>query len=373
MTASFPLSNATTNRSPLAGGQTVIRNAADSQATLANRLAERLGLPAGSLSGKQDDFSPDKVADRVLGFIDQRLQRETASGADPAKLQSMLEQARAGVEKGFSEARKILDNMGALQGKVASDIDDTYQRIDSGLADLGQSYGTSAAGAGSTRGLSSASQQMTALAESFELDITTREGDRLRVSIAQASGNWSSQNASGSQSGSVQIGAWQVQVDGDLNDQEKAALEKLFTQVQDISSSFYSGDLAGAFDRAMALDMDSSQLASMSLRLTQTSVRQATDTYGSVSSQGGQPASAVNGALNDYAQSLLDALRTAGEVTDDGKGLLQQLLKGGFSLDERFDSTRLDKAEQLNDRLLDGLQGILASTLQPQASDDQAS
>ena len=157
-----------------------------------------------------------------------------------------------------------------------------------------------------------------------------------------------------------------------FSDQEKAALEKLFTQVQDISSSFYSGDLAGAFDRAMALDMDSSQLASMSLRLTQTSVRQATDTYGSVSSQGGQPASAVNGALTDYAQSLLDALRTAGEVTGDGKGLLQQLLKGGFSLDERFDSTRLDKADQLNDRLLDGLQGMLASTLQPQARDDQA-
>jgi hypothetical protein len=31
--------------------------------------------------------------------------------------------------------------------------------------------------------------------------------------------------------------------------------------VQDLSDTFYAGDLAGAFDRAMALDMDGEQLA----------------------------------------------------------------------------------------------------------------
>lgn len=373
MAISHPLSTSTTGRSPQIGGQTTIRNAADAQIALSNRLAERLGLPAGSLTAKQDDFSPEKVAQRVLGFIEQRLKSEEASGADPEKLQNLLQQARSGVEKGFGEARKILDGMGLLKDKVASDIDDTFQRIQQGFAGLEKQYLSAPAAGGSAGAVATSSDRFVAVAESFELDITTRDGDRLRVSIAQASAAWSRTEGSGSQSGSLLIAGWQVEVQGDLDDAEKAALEKLFTQVQDLSSAFYSGDTAGAFDRAMSLEMDGSQLASMSLRLTQTSVRQATDTYGSVASQGGQPASAVNGALTEYAQGLLDALRNANEWVSDGKGLLQDLLKGGFSLDERFDSARLDKAEQLNGRLLDGIQGLLASTLTSKGNEGAAS
>lgn len=95
----------------------------------------------------------------------------------------------------------------------------------------------------------------------------------------------------------------------------------------------------------------------MSLRLTQTSVRQATDAYGAVAGQG---VSAVNPELQEYAQGLLDALRTAGDLSQDAGGLLRDLLKGGFSLDERFDLPRLEKADSLNRSLLDGLQSLLA-------------
>ena len=204
------------------------------------------------------------------------------------------------------------------------------------------------------------------------MSVTTRDGDRLRISIAQASANWSqssvvaSSNGNGSsvvasnQSGSLQIGAWQVSVDGELDDEERGALEKLFGQVQALSNKFYAGDLSGAFDRAMALEMDGEQLASMTLRLTQTTVRQATDAYSLVAQEGGQAASAVNNSLIDYAQGLLDALRNVNQVVEAGTGKtsLLGLLKGGFSLDERFDSARLDKAEQLNSRLLEGLQNL---------------
>ncbi len=370
MAISIPLSTNTTGRTPQLGGQPTIRNAADAQAALSNRLAERLGLPAGSLTAaKQDDYTPEKVADRVMGFVEQRLKSEAAAGASPEKLQQLLDQARSGVQKGFDEARKILDGMGVLKDKIASDIDDTFKRIQQGFAGLDKLYGSAPSTGGNSGVTPTSSDRFAAVAESFELNITTRDGDRLRVSVAQASAAWSRSEGANSQSGSLQIGGWQVEVEGELDDEEKAALGKLFSQVQDLSSSFYSGDMAGAFDRAMALDMDSSQLASMSLRLTQTSVRQATDTYGSVSNQGGQPASATNGALTDYAQGLLDALRTADVWVSDGKGLLQDLLKGGFSLDERFDSGRLEKAEQVNGRLLDGLQGLLSSTLTPQAGE----
>lgn len=348
---------------------TARNNVADAQATLANRLTEKLGLQPGALNGKRNDYTPEKVADRVLGFIEQRLQREAAAGADPAKLNKLLTQGRDGVEKGFAEARKILDGMGVLGGQVASDIDGTYTRIQDGLSGLDKRFGSAPATADKVA-LSGYSERFSALAETFELSVTTRDGDRLRISVAQASASWSQSSfavagngsstavVGSSQSGSMQIGGWQVSVEGELDDGEIKALEKLSSQVQELSDKFYVGDLAGAFDRAMALDMDSEQLASMSLHLTQTSVRQVTDAYGAVA---GQSASAVNTGLQEYAQGLLDALRSAGGLTQDAGGLLKDLLKGGFSLNERFDLPRLEKAESLNRSLLDGLQALLGS------------
>ncbi|WP_394558693.1 DUF5610 domain-containing protein [Aquipseudomonas alcaligenes] len=350
------------------------RGQVDPQSTLANRLANRLGLEPGALDGKREDFTPDKVADRIVGFIEQRLKSEAAAGADPAKLESLLTQAREGVEKGFAEARKILDGMGVLKGKVADDIDATYDKIQSGLDGLQSDYGkTAPSGSGNSVAVAARSERFAAQAETFDMQVTTRDGDRLKISIASASASWSQSSvaaasngstsvaSASSNSGSIQIGAWQVQVEGELDDEERSALEDLFKQVQDISSDFYSGNLEGAFDRAMQLNIDGSQLASMSLQLTQTSVRQATDTYGAVAQQGGQAASAVNDDLIDYARGLLDALRTADKVSEDAKGTLEQLLEGGFSLDERFDESLLSKAKELNSRLLDGLQGMLGN------------
>ncbi|AYF87369.1 DUF5610 domain-containing protein [Pseudomonas sp. JS3066] len=373
MNALAPFASST-QRSTVSGMPAALaRKQVNAQETLARRLGEQLGLEPGALSDKASKYTPEKVADRVLGFIDQRLRSESANGADTAKLQGLLDQARAGIQKGFDDARKILDGLGVLGGKVAEDIDDTFDRIQDGLDQLQKTYlqpatTTEPGGAVAVAGYS---ERFQAQAETFDLEVKTRDGDKLRISIAQASASYSRSTLAAasdgktsllvgsSHSSSLQIGAWQIEIEGDLDDEEKAALSDLLGQVQDISSKFYSGDLAGAFDRAMALDMDGEQLASMSLHLTQTKVMQAADAYGAVAQQGGQAASAVNGNLKDYANSLLDALRSAGELAENGRDTLKQLLKGGFALDERFDSTQLAKAEALNNRLLDGLQPLL--------------
>ena len=342
----------------------------DQQALLQAKLAERLGLEPGALAARSSDFTPEKVAGRILDFIQGRLEIEAAAGADTAQLQELMSQARSGVEQGFAEARKILDGLGVLNGKVASDIDDTYQRIQDGLAGLDQRFGA-APTLSPAVAVAGYQERFVAQAQSFDMQVTTRDGDRLQISVAQASADYSQSSVRGSidgqgssvtvsrQSSSLQIGSFQISVEGQLDEEERVALEKLFTQVQDLSGKFYSGDLTGAFDRALALEMDGEQLASMSLRLTQTTVRQATDAYSAVAQEGGQAASAVNGSLVDYAQSLLDALRSAQALTDDARNTLDDLLKGGFSLDDRFDAARLEKAESFNSRLLDGLQSLL--------------
>lgn len=374
MNALAPLASSAQRSAATGLPAALARKQVDAQETLAGRLGKQLGLEPGALSDKASKYTPEKVADRVLGFIDQRLRSEAANGGDPAKLKGLLEQATAGIQKGFDDARKILDGLGVLGGKVAEDIDDTFNRIQDGLGQLQKTYlqpEQATQQPGGAVAVAGYSERFKAQAETFDLEVKTRDGDKLRISIAQASASWSRTSAAAasdgktsllvgsSQSSSLQIGAWQIEVDGELDDEEKAALSDLLGQVQDISSKFYSGDLAGAFDRAMALDMDGEQLASMSLHLTQTKVMQATDAYGAVAQQGGQAASAVNGNLKDYANSLLEALRSVGELAENGRSTLEELLKGGFALDERFDPAQLVKAEALNKRLMGGLQPLL--------------
>ncbi|WP_374980332.1 DUF5610 domain-containing protein [Pseudomonas solani] len=378
------LASATTRPSYLNKIDSATRNATNAQNVLANRVAQRLGIEPGSLAGKtQDDYTPDKVAGRILDFVGGRIKAEAANGADTEKLQKMLDQAREGVEKGFAEAKKILQGLGVLGGKIASDIEDTFGKIQDGLNNLASSLGldgnTPSTGTSGTTSVSSSTQSFSARSSTFDMEVTTKEGDKVKISIAQASADWSktsstsadkdgkSTSGTRSESGSMQIGGWKVQVDGDLNDEERAALSDLLDQVQDVSSKFYSGDLNGAFDRALALNMNGDQLASMSLNLTQTRVK-ATSTYGSVAQEGGQPASAVNTSLQDYAKGMLEALKNAAKLSDDPKGTLQDLLNGGFSLNDRLSDNQLDKAQAFNSKLLDGLQNLLPAA----AKDDSA-
>ncbi|MNR44820.1 hypothetical protein D3C85_1636040 [compost metagenome] len=74
-----------------------------------------------------------------------------------------------------------------------------------------------------------------------------------------------------------------------------------------------------------------------------------------MAAQGGQAASAVNPSLIDYAKGLFEALRNVNGLLESGRDDLQELLKGGFALDPRLDRARLEKAELLNSRLLEGL------------------
>lgn len=344
----------------------------DPQKTLANRLADRLGLKAGDLNGKASDYTPDKVSERILGFVEGSIKAKAASGADPAELQDMLEQARKGVEKGFAEAKKILDGLGVLGGKVASDIEDTYSKITAGLDKLGESLGVPSSDSSTTPDSTTSisgdysSRNYRAQAQSFNLDLTTLQGDKIHIQAANASSSDSSKSADGSSSTkTIQVAGYSVQVDGDLNDEEMASLKDLFSKVSDISDKFYSGDLQGAFDQAVKLDINGTQLASLSLNMTSASVR-ATEAYGAAS--GGSKAGASNSALQDYAKSLVDGLQSASDLSSDPAKTMSDLLKGAFSLDDRFDQASLDKATSLNDRLLSGLKGLITPQTQTTAA-----
>jgi len=87
------------------------------------------------------DVSPGATAERVVSmstaFFGQYLQQhpEMAEGEARAIFTEII---RGGIEKGFAEARDILDALGVLQGKIADNIDLTYTFVQEGLASFAE-------------------------------------------------------------------------------------------------------------------------------------------------------------------------------------------------------------------------------------------
>ncbi|MCH7695766.1 MAG: DUF5610 domain-containing protein [Proteobacteria bacterium] len=79
----------------------------------------------------RNDFTPRKVAERILSFIESALS-QLADGNDK-KRQDLLEQARGGVESGSRDVREILFGLGVLLGEIETDINQTYDFIMDGL------------------------------------------------------------------------------------------------------------------------------------------------------------------------------------------------------------------------------------------------
>lgn len=129
----------------------VIRTPEEAINVLRSRLQQQMEQSLGKLEGPGaaavrsfgGGFQPPSAADvagTVLGFIQLRLEQEAAAGADPERLANLMEQARSGIEKGYGEAREQIEALGLMNPKLASEIDDGFNRIQNGLDKLAERF-----------------------------------------------------------------------------------------------------------------------------------------------------------------------------------------------------------------------------------------
>ncbi len=100
---------------------------------IAEKLEKRFGEECIKLQGLQaQDFTPEKVSERILGFVSGRILSEQ----DKGKQTTLMSQAREGIEHGSDEAKEILESLGVLNSRVKDDISSTYDLIQQGLGRL---------------------------------------------------------------------------------------------------------------------------------------------------------------------------------------------------------------------------------------------
>ncbi|WP_417514341.1 DUF5610 domain-containing protein [Marinobacter sp.] len=126
--------------------QTSIRTPADAinvmRARMEQRLQEAMGGQNKTVSGadkyaaQAQPPSASDVASVILGFVQNRLQTEADAGADVEKLAGLMEQARAGIEKGYAEAREQIVALGMMNETLSAEIDEGFDLIQDGLLNL---------------------------------------------------------------------------------------------------------------------------------------------------------------------------------------------------------------------------------------------
>ena len=258
---------------------------------LSQNIKDNVGVelpPDQSVSETESVFDVDAVVDTVMNHIANRVTQAKENGATDDELASMLDAARSGVETGFAQAREQIEELGKMDDALAGSIDAAeegiYQGIDGVEEELfavedsdDTELDAPAAPASETVEYASAYQRTK---NSFSFNLTTQEGDTVTIKARSMSESYAEMLRADGENGSYAYAAseeysrsgYQLQVKGDLNDEEMAAIEDLMAQVNDLADEFYNGDLGTAFDMALELDSDPDQIAEFSLNLKQRQV-----------------------------------------------------------------------------------------------------
>ena len=209
-----------------------------------------------------------------------------------------LDAVRSTVLQALGDVSQFLLGMGAAPAAVNSAGDALQSRLASLMA-------------GIRAGGSVAAQATLLQREKATLQIRTAEGDIVTLTLRERSSTTASfaagTAADGSAAGaanmtSIHGAQLSVDVQGNINPAEAAAIGDVLKQVETLASQFFAGDVTQAFAGAAALHIDSKQLASIALQLRFTESFSAAAVAESAPAAPATPAPAATSAGGTAAQ-----------------------------------------------------------------------
>lgn len=276
---------------------------------------------------RTEPISAEKVASNILNHVAKGLDALRRSGASEEKIQERLEQAKAGIEKGYAEAKEILKSMGMLTEELSANIAKGRDLVNKGIEDLSKNKNIV------TETVSAMQAQKYKGSASMQLEMRTLEGDIVKISFQQRSEAASSKTVGSNEDGkkstqqfsALKETGWEISVNGHLSEKELESLSKVINGVQKLGASFFSGDLSSAMEQANKLGMGADQLASFSLSMQQTQTYQSVSAYESTKkSQLPDSLKDFSGHLANFADQVKQTFKDAQPLADSNK-LLKQL------------------------------------------------
>lgn len=226
------------------------------------------------------NFTPESVAKGILNFVQGAISRARARGNST---DDVLNQARKGIDKGFSEAKDILTSLNALKGQIAKGVENTYNLIQHGLNRLDQGMDLEE----SAPAVSHINAESISHTQSFELTLNTSDGDEVKIGISRdASQNHyaaslvqAGTEINVTQSESSQSNGISLSVSGQLDADEVKAIEDLLVGVKSVSDKFFSDDVNAAFEAGLSLGYNTQEIAGFALDLNESKTQSASRVY----------------------------------------------------------------------------------------------
>ena len=346
------------------------------QALLNREIADKLekyfqdeGIELKGL--KTDDFTPEKVSERILGFVSGRILSED----DSNKQNELMTKAREGIERGFAEARDILESLSVLNGRVKEDVDSTYDLIQQGLDRLDKevngiliedTIAKEQDEEDPSRIQQASMQSSFSRDESTKIEITTNDGDKILIDLFRQQSAQSAQRFMQNEDGSVFSQSRSIsastgisyQVQGELDEDEQKAIDDLLKDIAKVSDHFFSGNVQQAFKKAMEMDFDSEELTRFSLDLNYQETRStAISTYSAYQNQPQEKLPAEQAGfkeMSDFIKQMDHLFQnpfTINNFADSEQGIAG-LLKG---MNQLLHSDEMKKLEKESSTLLDSL------------------
>lgn len=248
-------------------------------------------------------------------------------------------------------------------------------------------------------------QDAYAYSQTMSMELTTREGDTVKVDFRQLYAQYQEYKSEQKQEegpkgvrqfesrDAMEMNAFEEKfafsVEGDLNEAELKAVFDVFEQVDGLANEFYNGNIEEAFQKAVDMNVDMGQLQSFSLDLQRTETRatsyQQAAAYQGVQQQPTADVAAENvetpeekgvsvSDLPPYLQKWQEAIGNMEEQFESARAAFDQIMSGVLS--QRFpeqDSQPgwYERVQAFHDKLAEAA-GLDKNTLVPSTAEDTA-
>ncbi len=259
-----------------------------------DQLADALGFERINSPDQLGLGVDDSVVDRKSGST------PTSAPASPGELRDIAHSVRSSIIEQLEQAREL--------HRADRDVVETLEQNSRSRLGSMQSAGWMRYDAGQAR--------------DFSFELVTADGDRvtIKASAMQVGTALGLSGKAGLDVAGRQSAAFQFEVEGHLDQGELDAINNLLTDVADLSESFFSGGVQEAFEKAMSLGFDTSEIRGFALNLSMSSVERVTQAY-SPDQRSGAPS--IWPALSGFVKPLAHAVNLAESLGQNNAWLIE--------------------------------------------------
>ncbi len=306
-------------------------------------------------------FDFEKVAKTIMDFVGGSIIAAKAGGASDEELKEMFEQGRAGANLGIDQALGELKDMAMLDEGLNQGIEKSRDIVNTNLDDLYEQMFPTDKASNSTK-VKLDSELYTSNSKSSDLTITTTDGDIVSISFSELqetasqesyqyaeNGKGASENYSMASSQYHEVN-FSYSVEGELDDDEKAAIEALIKDVNSLQKDFFSGNVDKAFEKALELGFDNEQIANFSMDLQHTQASYVSQTYVEVSEFDENLLANTQKELKplfDFLDQFKQLQETAEKLLSKNNDSFGQLLDAVFKAEFGDDKEAKDKFDKV--------------------------